>query len=520
MAAVLAIPNNLQTANAATSGRYFDNIVFVAMENQNYADVMGDGHGSPNAPFIASLLPQGATIPNYQGNPCGGSSENSYIALISGDTWGCPGNGTRDIGDASTKTLVDLFEGAGLTWQAYCEASCGRDGDHFPWIDFVSITSSSERMSHVDTSASTSNLVNAVGSYNFLWFTPEDNHNMHDNSVSSGDSYLSGFVPDILSKPGFTNGRSLLMLWWDEYEPAPFLIVGPTVVRGLISSRNDVGVYTITKLIEENWGMPSLTSNDASEASMSEFFGTSQPTPGQLTASFTSAPNVPLIGQTVTFAGSATGGSTGYSFSWNFGDGAVASGNIVTHAYLSEGSYSASLTVQDSGGQSATTSKTITVTTANPVPGQPGMVCVVLAGAASCPSGAPTINVRTWNTVTVSVIIQGSDMINGFDITVQTDPAFIQPQSATLEGTILSNPFVLLNQVNQTAGTVTVAAVSISGEVLGNGLLFSIYYQAIARTNGSSISLTSVTVTNGASTPVTMITQDGQFQVRGPRRKH
>ncbi len=37
------------------------------MENQNYADVMGTGTGSTNAPFTASLLPQGSTIPLYHG---------------------------------------------------------------------------------------------------------------------------------------------------------------------------------------------------------------------------------------------------------------------------------------------------------------------------------------------------------------------------------------------------------------------------------------------------------------------
>ncbi len=361
-------------ANAAVSGRYFDNIVFVAMENQNYADVMGDGTGSSNAPYIASLLSQGATALNYHGNSiCGSGSENTYLQLTSAQDWGCPGNGARDIGTSSTKTLVDLFEGARITWQAFCEGSCGRDGDHFPWIDYVSITSSSERMSHIDTSASTTQLVNAMGTANFLWFTPEDSNNMHDNSVSSGDSYLQGFVPQILSKPGFaSNGRTLLMLWWDEYNPAPFLIVGPSVIHGLISGRNDLQEYTITKLIEENWALPSLTFNDASQPSMSEFFGgipPPPPPPGQLSASFTSSPPSPLVGQAVTFTGSATGGTPGYSFSWTFGDGASGTGQVATHAYSAANTYQVTLTARDSVGGTHTTTQSITVFNQPPPPG-------------------------------------------------------------------------------------------------------------------------------------------------------
>ena len=52
---------------AHASGSGFDNIIIVAMENQNYPDVMGNGIGSTNAPFIASMLIAGGTIPLYHG---------------------------------------------------------------------------------------------------------------------------------------------------------------------------------------------------------------------------------------------------------------------------------------------------------------------------------------------------------------------------------------------------------------------------------------------------------------------
>src|SRR5213592_4197487 len=78
---------------ATPTGSYFDTVVIVAMENQNYADVMGTGTGNANAPFISSLLPLGATIPSYNGygatgRTYTGCSAACYVALTAGSTYG------------------------------------------------------------------------------------------------------------------------------------------------------------------------------------------------------------------------------------------------------------------------------------------------------------------------------------------------------------------------------------------------------------------------------------------------
>jgi len=85
-------------ASAAAPGSYFDHIVIIAMENQNYVNVLGDGTsaGCPSgtAPFLCSLLPLSSTIPNYHsygaggfsGDRISGCSAACYTALIPGDT--------------------------------------------------------------------------------------------------------------------------------------------------------------------------------------------------------------------------------------------------------------------------------------------------------------------------------------------------------------------------------------------------------------------------------------------------
>jgi len=80
-------------------------------------------------------------------------------------------------------------------------------------------------------------------------------------------------------------------------------------------------------------------------------------------ASISYSPSNPLPLLSVTFTGSATGGTQPYSYSWDFGDGTTASGQTVSHSYLLPGSYVVTLTITDANGQTFTTSQTIIVLT-------------------------------------------------------------------------------------------------------------------------------------------------------------
>jgi len=75
-----------------------------------------------------------------------------------------------------------------------------------------------------------------------------------------------------------------------------------------------------------------------------------------------SAPASGQVGETLAFDGSASSddGSV-VSYSWDFGDGASASGMTTTHAYGSAGTYTVSLQVCDNASQCATASHTVTI---------------------------------------------------------------------------------------------------------------------------------------------------------------
>ncbi len=91
-------------------------------------------------------------------------------------------------------------------------------------------------------------------------------------------------------------------------------------------------------------------------------------TVGSPTAAFTYSPTSPATGQTVTFNGSSSTdtGANITSYAWNFGDGKTSTGVSAPHAYTQAGTYTVSLKVTDSSGQTSTAIKTVAVAAVGP----------------------------------------------------------------------------------------------------------------------------------------------------------
>ncbi len=131
-----------------------------------------------------------------------------------------------------------------------------------------------------------------------------------------------------------------------------------------------------------------------------------------LIASFTTSPAAPVVGQTVTFNGSASTAISGdsiTSYLWSFGDGAAQTTTMATdtHAYAKQGTFTATLTVVDAhGNASAPASEKIvvvpptsvpvalfTVTPKSPIQGQ----AAVFNGSRSSDADGAAIKTYRWN---------------------------------------------------------------------------------------------------------------------------
>ena len=93
-----------------------------------------------------------------------------------------------------------------------------------------------------------------------------------------------------------------------------------------------------------------------------EFFGATS----ALTASATASPAAGQAPLPVNFSGSASGGTSPYSYSWSFGDGGSSTIQNPIHTYSSAGSYAATLTITDSTSATASSPVNISVTATAP----------------------------------------------------------------------------------------------------------------------------------------------------------
>lgn len=392
-----------QLVSAASSGRYFDHIVIIAMENTPYASVFGSGASSScpasSAPFLCSMLPYSSTIPsmnNYgstsaDANDFNGCSAACYVGLLAGYSYGVS-DGYSSI---TANLVVDSLQSGGLTWQAYCSESCPRGNDHFPFTAASGTKASSNIFA--DNTVTYQSLISAANTAsppNFLWFTPTDSENMHDVSVSTGDSYLqtvlvgSGSITSpgtgsLLATKLFTDStyHTLLYLWWDECggnngscnsnNDAPNLFYGSMVKHAYVSpDSTGMDEYASLWTIESNWGISPLAQGDTAAQSsgyaFNDIFTNGGNGPGGLSSSFTFSPTSISPNSPVAFSASATGGTAPYTYSWNFGDGNMATGANPSHTYATAGSYTITLTTTDNKGGTVTKTQQVTVGGSSP----------------------------------------------------------------------------------------------------------------------------------------------------------
>src|SRR6059036_2757145 len=378
-------------SNEVMTGTYFDHTVIIIMEDHGIVDVCAQNpppcSSANGAPYMASIANGYAIGSQYLG--INHFSEANYKALLGGDTFGCSNNGCPPV---SNSNLVDRLEAAGLTWKGYIEDQAVSSGcdttyhepytpEHNPFVGFTDILNNPARCAKVVladpngctvTDCALVDDLNSVSAPNLMWLTPNNCNNMHGftgicpSSIPMGDNYLKGLVPNILNSNTFTTQRAALFIVFDEgngycplnntSEDCVYAVWAGQGTKNSFVTTNPYNHYSFTRTVETNWNLASLSTNDAAATSMTEFF-----TYTPLSVSFTYTPANPGPLQTIQFTSTAIGGTQPYTYAWDFGNGSTASGSTASHSYILPGTYTVSITVHDGVGQSASASRTVTV---------------------------------------------------------------------------------------------------------------------------------------------------------------
>ena len=265
------------------------------MENEEYSSVIGN----PSAPYQNSLASSYALASDYFG--VAHPSLPNYLALIGGSTFGV----TTDCQPAqcslpsNVTTIGTLLDSRHLSWREYAESmptNCSQvispDSlyypKHNPFVYFAAITgndgtgaTSSYCDSHVVSLSEFYADLQAGNLPNYSFVTPNICDDAHSCSLSTGDNWLSTFVPKITASSSFAS--TALFIVYDEGGSndtaggggkVPCILVSPFAKAGYVSN---VGYshYSLLATVEAIFNLGSLGRNDASASTMSDLFSPS-----------------------------------------------------------------------------------------------------------------------------------------------------------------------------------------------------------------------------------------------------
>jgi hypothetical protein len=251
------------------AGRGMPRVAVIVMESAGYGDIIG----SRDAPYINGLARTYGLATNMYA--ISHPSLPNYLALTGGSTFGIGSDCTGC--SVSASGIVDQLTSAGVSWKAYMEdmpspcftgASSGRYAKkHDPFVYYRDVAGDPTRCSQVVPLTELSSDVAGNALPSFVWISPNLCHDMHDCGVSTGDRFLAGLVPSLLSALG---QRGLLFITWDEEHKAgggccrlasgghvAALVAGGAARRGARLT-TPVDHYSVLQTIEDLLGLPRM----------------------------------------------------------------------------------------------------------------------------------------------------------------------------------------------------------------------------------------------------------------------
>jgi hypothetical protein len=260
----------------------WNHIVVLIFENKKYNEVIGP------APYITSLANNCATSTNWKdadtkvdGTPDGNyHSKPSYATLTNGVSPSVHGL-IDNTYSASTHVdnIYNQLHLAGKSFKNYYEARAGGcgvgfRGDYHDPIRYYTNVASICDAHDVPLSTFMTDVNNGdLPAFSIL--LPTNKHNMHDNSVASGDAYAQTILDPLLNSQAYAKGDMAIFFLWDEDSPVPNVLLAPSIATGTkitVPAGNPVSHFSALRTWEEMLGL-SLLGDTNQAPSLLPFFG-------------------------------------------------------------------------------------------------------------------------------------------------------------------------------------------------------------------------------------------------------
>ena len=192
-------------------------IWIITEENRSYESVIG----SQYMPYYNNLANTYALAAQYYANRH--SSLPALMWLVAGQDVTTNNNTTSCF---NVDNVVRHLLLQGMTWKSYQEdlPYAGYTGlswgnyvrRHNPLIDFTDVCAPSQNLNSVPYTQLAKDMANAA-TPNYIYITPNLQHDAHDGTRAQADAWLSKEVPKMLARPEFqSGGDGLLFIVWDE----------------------------------------------------------------------------------------------------------------------------------------------------------------------------------------------------------------------------------------------------------------------------------------------------------------
>jgi Phosphoesterase family len=251
---------------APSAAQWFERVLIVVLENQDYANAMNDG-------YLRELAKQGANFTNFHGlfHP----SYSNYLAMVAGKDIPTVFDGQKDL---NACTVGDLLQAKGLTWKNYAQGYPDQPGQcvtahsfgryarkHVPFMSFEPVQQHACGNVVAAGRFEIDREKRALPAYAF--YSPDLDNDGHDTGLVHASNWLKGFLDPLLTDPAFMKG-TLIVVTFDESADQTAaagnhiytVFLGPTVKQGEVA--DNYNHYNVLRTVEENFGLCALGNGD------------------------------------------------------------------------------------------------------------------------------------------------------------------------------------------------------------------------------------------------------------------